>query len=417
MLKKRGSLKKKLVILYMFGMLSSSLLFISLIQETSAWNVMDEEILPGVPEDISDPIGNSITFHVNSNVTAYLSVTVDNSLKNQEIYINISSTSPVNIVITAEKEFNNKKLQVGSELEIVGSQSRFKYSFGFAFKFQVNTSNSNFTLGANVNSYGNAQNKLSWIKTDVSESTTSPWELMSSDLIDDNLYTTTTSSGFYTIAEEYTPTNWAFIITAIAIPALIAVSILLISKHEYLRNVSLKVKGVNVPVHRMSFERVVKNKIRSKILDLVLGQPGIHLNELMRKLELDSGAMNWHLQVLEDYKLIKRKKVGQYITFFPRIALEKDLPLMGEATMIMKNQKALKILYLLDEEGPKFQAELASILGVDKKTIRYHGKILEKIGTIEFKQVEGKKFHQITNKGKELLNTIEVLLEPSNGEE
>jgi predicted transcriptional regulator len=240
---------------------------------------------------------------------------------------------------------------------------------------------------------------------------------VTSELEGDNLYATTTTSGFYTIAEEYTPTNWWLIALAIGIPALIAVSILLISKHDYLRNVSLKVKGSNVPVHRMSFDSVVKNKIRSKILDLVLEQPGIHLNELMRKLDLDSGAINWHLQVLEDYKLIKRKKVGQYITFFPKIALEKDLPLMGDATRIMKNQNALKILYLLDEEGPKFQAELASTLDVDKKTIRYHGKILEKMGAIKFKEGNGKKFHQITDKGRELLYTVEKLLEPSNGDD
>ncbi|MEX2718192.1 MAG: winged helix-turn-helix transcriptional regulator [Candidatus Sigynarchaeota archaeon] len=362
---------------------------------------------PGIPQDITFM---SITVHARANVTTSLTITINNNLRNQEIFLNISGPGALDIDFTMERDFPDRRLSAGQDVNVLNSQgARYKFSFGVAFRIQSNNTQGTTRLGAALGGLAPQKNMLRWITKDVAASVDDPWTLSSTEISGDDLYTTVTASSYAAIVEQYTPFDYWWIVIIVAVVAVVGVTGLVISKVDYFRNAAIKVRGEGVRIHRMSFEKAVQHPVREKILDLVLSQPGIHLNELMRQVNLDSGALSWHLQILMDYQLVKMEKVGQYNAYFPRLPIKNDLPLYLDAVKLMKNETALRILRLIKDEGPKFQAELASILDVEKKTIRYHAQRLVDDDIIEIKETEGRKYHVLTVKGEGVLKTIDEL--------
>ncbi len=361
---------------------------------------------PGVPQDITFM---SVTIHAESNVSTRLSVSINNNLRNQEIFLNITGSGALDIGFTMERDFPDRRLSAGQDVSVLNAQARYKFSFGAAFRIQSNDTQAITRLGAALGSLAPSKSMLAWVTKDLTASADDPWALAPTTESVDDLYTTLTASSYAAIVEQYTPYNYIWIIVLVAVVAVVAVAGLVISKVDYFRNAAMKVRGEGVRIHRMSFEKAVQHPVREKILDLVLSKPGIHLNELMRQVNLDSGALSWHLQILVDYQLVKMEKVGQYNAYFPRLPIKNDLPLYLDAVKLMKNETGLRVLHLIRDEGPKFQAELASILGVEKKTIRYHAQRLIDDGIIEIKEAEGRKYHALTAKGESVLKTIDEL--------
>ncbi|MHA1684380.1 MAG: winged helix-turn-helix transcriptional regulator [Promethearchaeota archaeon] len=398
--------KNRVVLVFLFSVMVSGIVGSGSFRGVSGWSVSNVEVQPGVPRDI---IFSNMIFHISANVTTYVSLTVDNNLRQKEISLEIFGNSTLDVTVDARADFSDKRLMLGRDIDVFGSDKKYRYSFGIAFEVHLNMSDAMIEYGANVHSVDSSKDKLSWVGKDLTASDDAPWDLLESNLTGDYLYAVTGGDGYYAIAEEYTPFNAFWLLILVPALGVLGVSILVLSRGDYFRNVSARLRGEHVPVHRMSFEKVMANDIRKALINLIFSRPGIHFNELMRELGLNTGALNWHLRVLEDYKVIKKEKIGQYLSYFPRIPLKKEFPLYREAIKLMKNENALAILRLLLGRGRMFQSELAMELGVEKKTIRYHGNKLFKDGLIEFVQDGGRKYHLITEKGRELLGTLDEL--------
>ncbi|MHA1892478.1 MAG: winged helix-turn-helix transcriptional regulator, partial [Promethearchaeota archaeon] len=378
--------------------------FIGLQQTAKAWTVYNHELSANVQEDFKLP--NNISIHILANTTGYVSIFIDNSIHDKDLFVNATSKSSINIVLDIKREFPDKHLRMGKEVEVQGSHQtgRYKYVFEFSMRLELNDSNAIVFLNTTMSSTSTNKEKLNWIGKSLNAPGDSPWELINTTISDSYISTTTPiNSGYFTVVEEFVPFNWMPVIGFVAILVIIGLSILIMSRSEYLRIVSLRSRGKNIPVHRMSLDKVINNKTRRKILDIVLSSPGIHFNELLRRLDIESGALNWHLGVLEDYNVIKREKIDQYISFFPKIPLKNDYPLLIEAVKLMKNKKLVEILMLLEEGGRMYQSELSNALNLDKRMIRYYGNKLEQQGFITFITEDGKKYHEITAKGAAVL--------------
>ncbi|MBN2154362.1 MAG: winged helix-turn-helix transcriptional regulator [Candidatus Lokiarchaeota archaeon] len=401
----KSGIRRKASIAFLSVLVGLSLFMLAGSQNVAGYSTV-VDLSPGVPQDITYM---SVTIHAQANVSTHLSVSINNNLRNQEVFLNISGSGPLNVSLAMEREFPDRRLSEGQDVSVLNSQSRYKFSFGAAFRIQSNDSQATMRLGAALGPLAPQKDVLSWVSKDVAAASDAPWALAPTEISGDELYTTVGSDSYLAIVEEYTPFNYVWIVVIVVVIAVVAVAGLVISRVDYFRNAAMKVRGEGVRIHRMSFEKAIQHPVREKILDLVLSKPGIHLNELMRQVNLDSGALSWHLQILVDYQLVKMEKVGQYNAYFPRIPIKNDLPLYLDAVKLMKNETGLRILHLIQEEGPKFQAELASILGVEKKTIRYHAQRLIDGGIIEIKDAEGRKYHVLTPKGEGVLKTIDEL--------
>jgi DNA-binding transcriptional ArsR family regulator len=121
--------------------------------------------------------------------------------------------------------------------------------------------------------------------------------------------------------------------------------------------------------HRLSIEEIFENENRKNIIDQIIQEPGIHFNELRRRIGISIGQLEWHLNLLEQYGIICLTKVGQYITFTLR---QHTNPLSNLNLELSKSRTTLEILHLISENPQITASELAVRMGLKRNTIKYH---------------------------------------------
>jgi predicted transcriptional regulator len=126
----------------------------------------------------------------------------------------------------------------------------------------------------------------------------------------------------------------------------------------------------------LTLKDIFENENRLNILREILNNPGIHQNELLRNCDLQKGQLQWHLNVLLKYHIIKKEKLGQYNIYFPiTSSIEvinsfKDLPVKSETTNI--------ILELIRKNPGISASEISKNINLARNTVKYHiDKLLE----------------------------------------
>jgi len=115
---------------------------------------------------------------------------------------------------------------------------------------------------------------------------------------------------------------------------------------------------------------VFENENRLNIIDQILKNPGIHHNELQRNCELKKGQLEWHLDVLLKYNIIKKEKYGQYTIYFP-ITTSFDAQDYLE-NLLAKSKTTSKILDIIKENPGINSSEISRILNLSRNTVKYH---------------------------------------------
>ncbi|UCG68333.1 MAG: winged helix-turn-helix transcriptional regulator [Thermoplasmata archaeon] len=134
---------------------------------------------------------------------------------------------------------------------------------------------------------------------------------------------------------------------------------------------------------RLKKDEVMDNETRGRIRGHIESDPGIHYNELKKKLKLKNGSLSYHLQVLEREGFIKSKNNGIYKHFFPA---EIKLP-----PKIIRMTDVQKIILKKIRENPGIsQNKIAESMGGSSSTVNYNINILAKKGIVDLKRV-GKK--------------------------
>lgn len=373
----------------------------------NAWSDHNIIITPGTPVEITV---NSVHVILEANVTTFVSLTVDNNIRDKHFYANFSAAGHLQVTVTVQKDLPESQLVGGRDVPVVNA-NRFRYSFGAAFRIQANRTEARIRAGARVDSFQGRESKLRWIARPLDASSADPWSILPSTLDGEYLYASFSASGYFTIAEDIAGQIDEWVIWTVAIAGIVLAGAgLMVSKRDYLRGVVLKLGREKSYKHRLTFDEVVNHPKRAEILDLILEHPGIHLNELMRRTGLDSGAISWHLGVLDDFMLVKNQKIGNFMAYFPRLKLAEDLPLFIEAVTLMKVPTRLDLLRAIGK-GHETRTDLATLLRVDKATVRRHAKDLANDGFITITDTAGKKISSITGAGKDVLATVDALLE------
>ncbi|MHA2246401.1 MAG: hypothetical protein ACXADY_15785, partial [Candidatus Hodarchaeales archaeon] len=65
-------------------------------------------------------------------------------------------------------------------------------------------------------------------------------------------------------------------------------------------------------IRRINEYDVLENQYRNQIIDILERWDFLHFRELKRELQIGISSLRWHLQVLEDFRITKRKVFGQY---------------------------------------------------------------------------------------------------------
>ena len=181
--------------------------------------------------------------------------------------------------------------------------------------------------------------------------------------------------------------NWFLMIILIVGAIGIASIAILISKKDYFQYLKTRTIPIEKGAHRLTLEDVLENENRNKIIDLILKEPGIHFNELLRKTELAAGNLVWHLDILETYKVVGKKRIGNFIAYFPYY--QKN-PISNLDLKLSKSKLTLSILEMIEKEPGLWNSVITKHFKVDHKTIQYHINKLNDLNLIHFRS-EGRK--------------------------
>ena len=161
------------------------------------------------------------------------------------------------------------------------------------------------------------------------------------------------------------------LILAILILILVSIS-LVISLQEY--KSYLRMRNQEIISHRnLTFERIFENESRQKIINTILSIHAVHFKQLLRECGLQPGQLQWHLKVLLEYKIIKKKKIDNYTIYLPNLRSDT----FEKKSLSVKSKIGLDILDEIEQNPGIIQSEIADNLDLGRPNINYYIKKLK----------------------------------------
>jgi predicted transcriptional regulator len=130
---------------------------------------------------------------------------------------------------------------------------------------------------------------------------------------------------------------------------------------------------------RLHKEALLDNETRGMIRGFIYADPGIHYNEILRRLKLGNGTAAHHLMVLEREGLIKSRNDGNLKRFYPAEMRIVDVP-------PRLNDIQLVILKKVQESEGLSQREIARILELPHTTIHRQVTRMAELGVLRLEK-------------------------------
>lgn len=154
-------------------------------------------------------------------------------------------------------------------------------------------------------------------------------------------------------------------------------------------------------VRRIDEYDVLENQYRNQIIAILENRDFLHFRELKRELQIGISSLRWHLQVLEDFRIIKRKVFGQYEIFY--LLRNEPTPDFLELYFAIISGVGFRVAKAFQEMNSWDLNALTDYLGSSKESIRYHTKKFQRIKLIELK---GERYFLNPTKYKVLIEAI-----------
>ncbi|MFX0021940.1 MAG: winged helix-turn-helix transcriptional regulator [Candidatus Hermodarchaeota archaeon] len=368
-------------------------------------NARKETILGFSTQDIVQPnekvsynFLNNLTFEVSSNVLINISIDYDSNIENRQTFFIINSTNALSLNVSSKINLQNFGVMQSPQSPQRGN-FRYQYRYNCIFRIRANITIQNLTIRyRKIQQYGitpDASYSLalyessqdSWQVIDTFEkiNETTSENYLESELVDIQPF----NDYFITLYEvEMIPEDWTWLIFTGSIIMLVIVALVVaISKKDYFQYLKTRTIPIEKGAHRLSLDEVLENENRNKIIDLILDEPGIHFNELLRRTGLAAGNLVWHLDILLTYKVIGKKRIGNFIAYFPYY--QKN-PISNVDLKLQKSKLTLEILEMIEKTPGVWNNLITREFKVDHKTIQYHLNKLIELGLIKFEK-DGRK--------------------------
>lgn len=356
----------------------------------------EDTILPNESKSYHFP--NNIIFEIKTDSLIELYIEYDNKIQNRQTSFMINNSESISLNIQSKTSMKNFGFSDPPQSPKKGNQP-FRFRYNCIFKVRTNTTIENLTIryrksyeyGLNPNiNYSLAIFELSqesWEVIDTQEkvNASNSETYLESSFLDINENT----NYFITLFEiSTTQPDWTWLIITILVISIGIISLtILISKRDYIRYLRTRMVSIEKGAHRLSLDEVLENDNRNKIIDLILNEPGIHFNELLRKTGLAAGNLVWHLDILLTYKIIGKKRIGNFLVYFPYY--QKN-PISNIDLKLQKSKLTLEILELIEKNPGIWNNLITKRMKVDHKTILYHLNKLKDLGLL-YIQKEGRK--------------------------
>ena len=340
---------------------------------------------------------NNIIFDISTDSFIDFNIQYENNIENRQIFFQINNTNPITLNISSKVLMQNFGMPQPPQGPRRGD-TQFRYRYNCILRIKSNTTIELLTISSSKRiQYGLSPNldyslavyessQDSWMLIDTIEVLNeSSSEISLSGTISNLQADTEYFITFYEITNIFD--SWIIVIIIIVSAVGLASLAILISKKDYFQYLKTRTIPIEKGAHRLSLDDVLENENRNKIIDLILKEPGIHFNELLRKTEIAAGNLVWHLDILETYKVVGRKRIGNFIAYFPYY--QKN-PISNLDLQLSKSKLTLEILEMIEKEPGLWNSIITKHFKVDHKTIQYHVDKLKDLNLINFKS-EGRK--------------------------
>jgi predicted transcriptional regulator len=348
-------------------------------------------------ETVNYHFSNNILLSISTNVSMDLDVDYENRIQNKQIHFFINNSNPTYLNITSKENIGNFGVSKAPQDPNKGG-IQYQNKYNCIVMITTNVTIENMVIRSLKGSqYGFSLNTQYSIG--VYEPSSESWKILETreQLNESNselyletsisLLNASTAYYFTYFEESIINDNWIWISFYVILFSGIIAVVIVISKSDYMQYLKMRTVSIEKGAHRLSLEDVLENKNRDKIIELILNEPGIHFNELLRKTELAAGNLVWHLDILETYKIIGKKRVGKFIVYFPYYHKN---PISNIDLKLSKSKLTLEILEMIEEEPGLWNNLITKKLKVDHKTIHYHINKLKELNLIRF-QKDGRK--------------------------
>lgn len=130
---------------------------------------------------------------------------------------------------------------------------------------------------------------------------------------------------------------------------------------------------------RIGSGQVLEHPLRAQITDLVTAEPGIHFQELVRRLDAGRGTMEHHLRKLVAANVLTMQVSQGFTCFFPKGKVDRHLM---AAAPVLKSDGARQILQAIAAQPGRAAQDVAASIGLTPSTVNYHLKRLVSSGLV-----------------------------------
>jgi predicted transcriptional regulator len=141
---------------------------------------------------------------------------------------------------------------------------------------------------------------------------------------------------------------------------------------------------------------------RRRIYEEIIMNPGLHFRELQRRLNMHTGMLEYHLNVMEKDGLIISKLDGKYRRFFANTVMtSKERHILG----ILRNNVARVIVIFVLQNGKVRHSDIVEHTKLSPSTVSYHLNKLIKNNILE-REVRGRENYYSVVDPTKVANTI-----------
>ena len=127
-------------------------------------------------------------------------------------------------------------------------------------------------------------------------------------------------------------------------------------------------------------DKTLNLESRKQTFDAIVDNPGIHLRELERKVDIPLGTIRYHIRVLEKRQLIIIRTEGKYKRYYAKGEIDRSDK--DRLAVLRKELPRTIILFLMEFPGST-HSDLTEAIAVAPSTMSYHLKRLVKDNIIE----------------------------------
>jgi len=130
----------------------------------------------------------------------------------------------------------------------------------------------------------------------------------------------------------------------------------------------------------MQDDEILELETRKEVYNSILKHPGVHLRELIRKIDASEGTVRHHIKHLKKNKYITERSDGDFSRFYVLKNFEEK---NTEIIHALRKKTQRNILLFLSVNFYGSQIQISKVLKKSPKTIEYHLKKLLKADLIE----------------------------------